>query len=230
MKQSPFYISTALLLITMAIAYTLVLRPEMTVINKSLQKIPLEIDQWQGKDLRMDKSVYEELNADENVFRNYFAPNQGTLNLYIGYYGTKRGGRASHLPQYCYTGQGWAIDQWERAAIFVDDGRGPVDVYKMVIKKGDQRQLVVFWFQSFDQKVMTSGLELNLRKLKNRFLYNRSDGAFVRLSTSVDKDDVDGAFHRMSFFAKALLPLLSQYWPVEGTVSQVSESFEKADG
>ena len=171
----------------------------------------------------MDESVYQGLNADENVFRNYYSSSQGALNLYIGYYGTMRGGRANHLPQFCYTGQGWAIERWDKASIEMDPAMGPVDVQKMVVTKGSDRQLVLFWFQSFDQKVMSSGLELNLRKLKNRLLYNRSDGAFVRLSTNVIGGDVERAFHRLSGFAKVLYPLLVQNWPVEGIVSPVSE-------
>lgn len=223
MKQVSFYISIAILLTTMGGVYAMAQRPEMSVLETRLKKLPLEINTWRGEELRMDEAVYKVLNADENVFRNYYSSSQGALNLYIGYYGTRRGGRAAHLPQYCYTGQGWAIERWETATILTDNVRGPVNVHKMVVKKGSHRQLVVFWFQSFDQRVMTNGLELNLRKLKNRFLYNRSDGAFVRLSTDINEDDVEGTFRRLSYFAKGLLPLLAQYWPVEGTVSQVSE-------
>ena len=89
----------------------------------------------------------------------------------------------------------------------------------MHVKRGNVHQLVLFWHQSKD-KVLADGIEQNLHRLKNRLLYNRDDGAFVRLSTSMSPDNEAEALALLQNFAGELLRLLPAYWPEEGPVSR----------
>ena len=52
-----------------------------------------------------------ELRADFNLQRAYTGPAGSLIWLYLGYYGTDRGGRPEHTPRGCYTGAGWGIEQ-----------------------------------------------------------------------------------------------------------------------
>ncbi len=60
----------------------------------------------------------------------------------------------------------------------------------LVVKKNDDKQLIYHWYQSDKNKVMISGVQQNLHRLVNRLLLNRDDGAFVRVSTDINDDQV----------------------------------------
>ncbi len=69
----------------------------------------------------------------------------------------------------------------------MDTEERQLSVNKMHVKRGNVHQLVLFWNQS-KETVLADGIEPNLHRLKNRLFYNRDDGAFVRVSTSLDPD------------------------------------------
>ena len=164
--------------------------------------------------MHFEDSVYAVLNADANLLRNYVSPaTREWTNLYIGYYGTAKGGRASHLPQFCYTGQGWAIEDWDVVSLNSPD-LGPVRINRMVVRKGIERQLVYFWFQSENQ-VMATGLEQNWYKFHHKFLYDRNDGAFVRVSLPFPHGKEADTEEKARAFSQAIMPLVAQHWPVE---------------
>ena len=53
--------------------------------------------------------VSEMLAADHNVQRAYLHPQRYVVFVYLGYYGTRRGGTPEHTPDVCYPAQGWEI-------------------------------------------------------------------------------------------------------------------------
>ena len=90
----------------------------------------------------------------------------------------------------------------------------------MHVKRGNVHQLVLFWHQSRDT-VLADGIEQNLHRLKNRLLYNRDDGALVRISTAMVPGREDEAVALLQDFAGELLSLLPAYWPEERPESSV---------
>jgi len=209
----PYLTSIVLLGLALVGILTMVLRPTLVVTDLRLDQLPMKIGSLTGTKLRFDVSVYSVLNADGNVLRNYRSQDGRVINLYIGYYGTAKGGRAKSAPQYCYTGQGWSIERWDKVSIDLP-GTGKVKINRMVVKKGSERQLVYFWDQS-EATVMRTGWELNLHKFKHRLLYNRNDGAFVRVSMALPEGKREETEQRAREFSQAVVPLLSQFWPVE---------------
>ena len=57
---------------------------------------------WKGHDIPMEGSVEEILRADRHLQRSYYDRAGGLVWLYVGYYGTSRGGRSEHTPWVCY--------------------------------------------------------------------------------------------------------------------------------
>ena len=188
-------------------------RPEMVVSEKRLTGMPMEFGNLKASTLHFDDSVYAELNADENVFRQFQGAGITDVFLYVGYYGTAKGGRTGHLPMYCYTGQGWAIDKWEEVPVMVS-GQREVMINRMLVHKGSEREIVYFWFQAH-QHVMASGLDLNLYKFFNRLLYNQNDGAFVRVSQSLKDKTGDVTDQDVRAFTEKVIPIIAENWPVE---------------
>ncbi len=85
---------------------------------------------------------------------------------------------------------------------------------KMHVKRGNIHQLVLFWYHSKDN-ILADGIQQNLHRFKNRLLYNRDDGAFLRLSTSMNPDNEVQALALLQEFAGQLLKLLPGHWPEE---------------
>lgn len=191
-------------------------RPDLVVTETRIEHLPLQVGSLTGMEMRFEDSVYAVLNADANVLRVYHSPAGDPITLYIGYYGTAKGGRASHLPQYCYTGQGWSIEKWDFMSLdSLSAGRHRIN--RMIVKKGVERQLVYFWFQS-QATVMATGWEQNWYKFQHRLLHNRNDGAFVRVSMNLPPGEEEQIEQKASLFSQAVMPLVSRFWPEERSV------------
>ncbi len=225
LRRHPFIISVSLLVIAGTIAFPIAWGSDVVVARVNLDHLPRQILGLEGRDDHFDESIYKVLGADYNLLREYRRGAHPAVWLYIGYYGTARGGRPSHVPQSCYTGQGFSIVEWTKVPVLSPEPSRPVPsrvegrVNKMHVKRGNVHQLVLFWHQSKD-KVLADGIEQNLHRLKNRLLYNRDDGAFVRLSTSMSPDNEAEALARLQDFAGELLRLLLAHWPEESPGSR----------
>jgi EpsI family protein len=210
-RRYSFLISVGLLISAGILAFPIAWGSDVVVTEINLDELPRHVMGFNGRDDRFEESVYRSLNADYHVLREYRSADGQNVWLYVGYYGTAKSGRPSHVPQSCYTGQGFSIVEWTKTPA----PRGIEGfINRMHVKRGNIHQLVLFWHQSKDT-VLADGIEQNLHRLKNRLLYNRDDGAFVRLSTSMDPNNKAEALRLLQDFAGELLKLLPAYWPVE---------------
>src|SRR5262245_59075442 len=93
-----------------ALAWTLQLRPALAVDVQPLAELPARVGSWRvAEDIPIEPAIESELDADLNLHRMYVWPASPPIWLYVGYYGTDRGGRPEHTPQFCYPSQGWVI-------------------------------------------------------------------------------------------------------------------------
>src|SRR5690606_24078327 len=92
----------ALMLLVGLAGWRLSARSELEVDVSPLAALPERIGPWQSVDVPMEPAVETELRADFNLQRAYVSPTRIPLMLYVGYYGTRRGGRPEHTPQGCY--------------------------------------------------------------------------------------------------------------------------------
>ena len=185
------------------------------VVATNLENIPTHIGQYLGVEDHFDQSVYDELNADENIYRHYRTADDRQVDLYIGYYGTAKGGRTPHNPYACLPGAGWGIVKTgnvELSPNYLDD---PARVNYILAQKGTVYESVVHWYQSAGTNVLGSGLEQNLRRFIGRLIFNRYDGAFVRVSTTTPIERLDDADRMVLAFSQRIIELLPTYWPEE---------------
>jgi EpsI family protein len=204
---------TAALLGTAALAWTFQLRPALEVDASALERLPTELAGWSGRDIPVESTVERMLRADFNLQRAYRREPGQVIWLYLGYYGTERGGRPEHAPQVCYPSAGWTILE-ERPAVVADRG-GDLRVNELVVENQGERRLVYFWYHSHRRSGLRGDFELALDRLQGRLLTGRADGALVRLSTPLDAGGKTAARTRLAGFASQLDPLLTQHWPTE---------------
>ncbi len=208
MNRNRFLISLIALLITLGSVVYISGRPLPNVVDARLDTLPYTIGSWEGKDFNFDRLVIDELDTDDRVARNYRNKNNSHLiTLYIGYYGTKKGGRTGHNPNACYPSSGWKI---------VSDTANSItgnydEVNRMLVQKGSVSQIVYHWYQDED-KIIQSGIEQNINRFINKLRFNRDDGAFVRISIDGRKEGSEDALKQ---FGNLLIPLVSENWPIE---------------
>ena len=225
LRQHPVAISMALLMGAASVAFPIAWGSEVVVAKVNLDQTPRQILGLTGRDDQFEESVYRALNADYNLLREYRGVPARQVWLYVGYYGTAKGGRPKHIPEACYTGQGFSIVEWSKIPA---PGRPEGMLNKMHVKRGTAHQLVLFWFHSKD-KILADGIQQNVNRLQNRVLYNRDDGAFVRLSTSMNPDREEEALDLLKSFANQLLSLLPAHWPEEESLGvKRGETFRSA--
>jgi EpsI family protein len=194
-------------------AWWLQLRPPLQADYAPLGTVPMTLGSWSGETVPLDTGVEAMLDADFNLQRAYWSPERDQLIwLYVGYYGTRRGGRPEHLPSECYPSNGWEIEQTR--TVMIDPERA-FRANEYVVSQLGQRRLVHFWFRSSRRTGMLDELHLRLDHVIGRLRGGQADGALVRLSTPFEAGGEAEARARLVGFARVLDPLLGERWPRE---------------
>jgi len=175
-----------------------------------LASLPLRLGEWKAVDMPLDQAVESMLRADFNIQRTYEHPLGDVVWLYIGYYGTERGGQPEHTPAVCYRAHGWEIR--EQRTLSVGPG---LRVNEYLVVLGGEQHLVHFWFRSYRSTGLLGGIDQTVDRLAGRLLAGRADGSLVRISTPVDDDDLAPARSRLLRFAEQLDRQLAEHWPTE---------------
>jgi len=195
-----------------ALAWSLHTRSELHVDPAPLDALPRALDRWQGSDIPLDDTVEAMLRADHNLQRAYRHPLGDVIWLYVGYYGTQRGGRPEHTPWECYPSAGWEILERDRLDL---DAASALRANEIVVERDGVRRLVYFWYQSHRQTGLLGGADQALDRLMGRIADGRADGALVRISTPLEPGRRDEARSRLAAFATMLDPEIRAHWPDE---------------
>ncbi len=208
------------LLLAGGLAWWLQLKEPLVPEAGSLDALPRSIAGLRSVDVPMESLVERILQADHNLQRAYRDATGSLVWLYVGYYGTERGGKPEHTPRACYTGAGWDI--LRHRVLEVEPG-SDLRVNEFLVSREGERRLVHFWFRSYRRTGMLGDMDQNLDRLVGRLLNDRADGALVRISTPLQGDDEVSARSRLLNFASAVDPLLGQHWPRERRASEAAD-------
>jgi len=192
-------------------AWSLQLQPVFEIDASALETLPTQIDVYEGHEIPLESTVESVLRADFNLQRSYYGAGS-LIWLYVGYYGTTRGGRPEHTPRGCYTGAGWGIESARTIRVIPD---GDLRVNEYLVERDGERRLVHYWYRSARRTGMLGGWDQNIDRFLGRLTDGRADGALIRISTRLHGDDEIIARGRLLGFASALDPLLAERWPTE---------------
>ena len=198
------------LLVVGAVAWGLALRPRLSVDATALAALPTRLGSWTSEDVPLEAFAESILQADYNVQRRYRNDAGDIVWVYFGYYGTERGGTPDHTPRVCFTAQGWQIE--DHAVVEV---AGELRVNELVVSLDGERQLVHYWFRSFDKTGLLGDFDRTFDRLFGRLLHDRADGALVRVSTRIEDGNRDIARERLLAFDASFDALLASHWPRE---------------
>jgi len=213
MRSLPTALLLALFVAVGGISWSFQLRPALHVDLAPLAALPKTLDSWHAVDVPLEQGVESMLRADFNVQRIYVHPTGEAVSMYVGYYGTERGGRPEHTPEVCYESQGWKVTT--RRVLDVSREPKPFRVNEYLVEQKGVRHLVLFWFRSHRSSGLLGGFDQARDRLFGRLLEGRADGSLVRISVPVEPGDEPNARTVLLQFASAIDAQLAAHWPVE---------------
>lgn len=206
--------SVALLVVSAVLSAALPQRIEVIPQRQSFSEFPINIGPWQGRRDQLEKIYIDALKFDDYIIADFTDhDDKNPINLYIAYYASQRTGESAHSPRSCIPGGGWKITSLTQRSIDgVTVGGETLQVNRTLIQKGENAQLVYYWFQQRG-RVITNEYLVKWYLFWDALTRNRTDGALVRLSMSIQSGHVDEADKRLSSLAKAINKDLSNYIP-----------------
>jgi EpsI family protein len=181
--------------------------PEPAGDAASLSLFPAALGSWSGQDSPLEPDVVQVAAVDDYLNRSYHSGN-AAVGLYVGYYKSQRQGEALHSPMQCLPGAGWEPMKTES----IEVGITPDDINKLVVQKGVDQMLVLYWYQTLN-RITASEYSRKLFLITDAFRSGRTDVALVRIIAPIDPRDPDGEASALNLarpFAERVLPAVQK--------------------
>lgn len=205
-------IASALMILTI-LTLNYLSHPKKIRPNKPLSTFPKQIGQWIGKEECLAPRVYDVLGVDDSFLCNYTTQNGDHVQLYVGFYESQREGDLIHSPKHCMPGAGWDIIKTSTEQVIIPKNNPKkLKVSKLLLRKEDQQQVMLYWFQSRG-RIITSEYMQKIYLVIDSITRHRTDGSFVRLISLVKGGDENGTSNAMKAFVELLFPVLQTYLP-----------------
>jgi EpsI family protein len=197
-------------------------RDAVTPPRETFESFPLTLGDWSCETPEViDDETLANLGATDYLICSFQNPNApAPVTLYIGYHSTQvreEGGGASansiHPPAHCLPGSGWDIVHSESLA--PDLPGFPTEsprIKRLIVAKGEHRQLVYYWYHSRG-RVLAEDWQKILYVGWDRATRSRTDGALVRFTVPVIRNDVEQAEAGFDQLASLVVPELSRFAP-----------------
>lgn len=178
-----------------------------------LSSFPRTLDGWNSRDVALTQDVLETLGAGDFLLRNYSDPSgRQDVFLFVAYFPSQRAGDTIHSPKNCLPGAGWMPVRADRITIKVP-GRKPFQANRYLIARGDERQLVFYWYWAHNRAV-ASEYAAKFYLVTDSIRMRRSDGSLIRLSTPLAPgQSVESGQQNLVSWAEKIVPLLNTYIP-----------------
>jgi EpsI family protein len=211
----------AMLFVVTAVVLGQASKAEPTPIRQPLAGLPIVIDGWQGRVERdFEPEIVKVLGVDDYANRSYYTQDGHRIGLYVGYHASQRQGDTIHSPLNCLPGAGWLPVEQGRTTLTVTDATDgssrQIEVNRVLIERGLDRQLVLYWYQS-QGRVVASEYWGKIYTVVDAIRLNRTEAALVRVIAPVpsrDTESVAAADKVARAFAQALFPHLGTHLPL----------------
>jgi len=187
-----------------------------------LTRFPLALGDWRcpGRE-SMGPEIERNLGVTDYLVCTY--EKSGTpdmVGVYLGYHATqvrKAGGGSNenmiHPPAHCLPGSGWDIIASRKIAL---DLPGlpvhPAYVNRLIIAKGDARQLVYYWYQERGRVIADDWRKI-VDLFWDRATRRRSDGSLIRFTVPLLQGDEARAERTLQDLARQVVAKLPSYVP-----------------
>jgi len=184
--------------------------------RQEFAELPLEFVSkgWSTEEQPLDVRTEQVLAADDYIIMNVTNPEGEVFNFYTAYLNQQRNGSSWHSPQQCLPGGGWYFSQQDIVRTPSGEGRPDYAYNRLVMKKGDARFLVYYWYQQRGRRIA------NEFAMKGILIWDvistqRSDGAMIRLMTAIGPEEkIEDAEARLQGFQVEVENTMDPYIPL----------------
>lgn len=210
LNSLPAKVVTGLLLFQGLVLYSAV-RDEVIPVSRPLAALPRDMGSWKFvQDGVVDAETQAVLRADDILNRTY-VNGRTVANFFVAGFRSQRTGKAPHSPKNCLPGSGWL--PLDDRIVSVDVGReSPIEVNRYVIAHGEERSLVLYWYQSRDRAV-ASEYKAKFWVVADAMRYNRTDTALVRVVIPIENKNEAAAESAAKDLVKTFYSTLLGYLP-----------------
>jgi EpsI family protein len=161
----------------------------------------------------LSKDVLDVLGPGDFLTRQYqYGSSRPSVGLFIAYFPSQRSGDAIHSPKNCLPGAGWVPVRSDRVTLNLP-GQVPFKANRYLIAKGQERQLVLYWYWAHHRAV-ASEYWAKYYLVADSIRMHRSDGSLIRLTTAfLPRESVDAAQKRLLALADNISPVIDKYVP-----------------
>jgi len=190
--------------------------------RSSFALFPTQLGDWKcNQRERMEPAIEKNLGVTDYLLCEYQSRSGlPPVGLYVGYHamqvreeGGGSGESMIHPPAHCLPGSGWDIIASEKVALDLPGLPGrPARVNRLVIAKGEAREVVYYWYQERGTVIADDWRKI-VELFWSRATRHRSDGSLVRFTVPLlhgREAQADAAFQEL---AAQTVPLLPAYVP-----------------
>lgn len=204
----PLYSCLLLICVTILTGLLLSHRSEMIPERSRFVTFPATIGEWHGHPSLLEPQVERGLALEDYILSDYSKPDGKAVNFYVAYYASQRTGESPHSPLVCIPGDGWSITKLEQTGYDAEQS-----LNRAIIERNGTKQLVYYWYEERGRRI-ASEYWSKWYLLSDAITKNRSDGALVRLITTLSPNEVErDADQRLRLFMRDMLPNLIGYLP-----------------
>lgn len=190
-----------------------VTRAEAVPERRPLTEISQSLGDWRqrGNEIKFEEQTLSVLKTSDYTMREYIRPDGRIANIYVGYYATQRTGATYHSPQNCLPGAGWVMKDPQIVEIKLSDGR-TFNANRYIIQNGIYNEVMIYWYQGRGRFEASEYVD-KINTVRDSIMQRRSDGAIVRVMTSVGTDEaasLQSASELAASLAESLPPFIPE--------------------
>ncbi len=180
----------------------------------ALASFPTQLQTWAGIDVPFTAEDAKSLGPGEFLQRTYLnkSASEADVDLYLAYL-PNRPALYHHLPQDCLLGSGWLPVESGTVTLALP-GDAPFSANRYLIARGDDRQLVLFWYAAHGRRVANE-TRMDFYLVLDSLRLNRTDNALIRMNTELRPGETPAdAERRLLTFANLVNSVLKNYIPL----------------
>jgi len=214
LKRPPAVVLTLLLIAQASVFYGFSRGSDAVPPVHPLSQFPIQFASWrmiqQGV---MEPEIKNVLRADDYITRTYAESPARWANLFVAYFQSQRAGQTPHSPKNCLPGAGWIWTVSDTVPIQLSSRPDPIVVNRYIVSKGEDRSVVLYWYQSRD-RVVASEYKAAAFSVADALRYNRTDTALVRVVVGFRTPQQQQAAYQTAVeFVQAVFSPLRQFFP-----------------
>lgn len=199
--------ATVISLLSISLALIILISlPSKSIKKTMLSHLPTIIGKWQGKDIPLDKQVYEMLFDSDLLFRIYRNNKVDNISLFIVV--SKSNFEAFHPPELCLEGSGGQL--MEKDIIEIQSNNGRIKINKLYIKQQDKEILALYWYKAGKRDISNFYVQY-LDTIFDKILRRKTTAGMIRVIVEIKDGKTDKAFEIGKSFLQDLVPILDKY-------------------